>query len=401
VIFDFCIIGAGIVGLSTAMQLQQRFQHASIVLLEKESAPALHQTGRNSGVIHAGVYYAPGSLKARFCREGSARTMAFCRENSIPYEQCGKLIVATSNPELARLGDLETRARANGLEPIRLDGEQLAEREPDITGLGALLFRETGIVDYGAVCRGMASRFITAGGEIRFGAVCTGFKEHPGEVEIHTDGGTLHARSVITCAGVQSDRMARLAGLDIDFRIVPFRGDYFRLRSERNAIIRHLIYPVPDPALPFLGVHLTRMIGGYVTVGPNAALSFAREGYGRLSLNVVDSIDLATFPGFWRTIWNNRASAVDELHSAFSRRRYLALCQKYCPSLTLEDLEPHPSGIRAQAVKADGTLIHDFLIVQTPRTTHVCNAPSPAATAALPIGAHIVDTVAEKLGRSR
>ena len=247
----------------------------------------------------------------------------------------------------------------------------------------------------------MASRFITAGGEIRFGAVCTGFKEHPGEVEIHTDGGTLHARSVITCAGVQSDRMARLAGLDIDFRIVPFRGDYFRLRSERNAIIRHLIYPVPDPALPFLGVHLTRMIGGYVTVGPNAALSFAREGYGRLSLNVVDSIDLATFPGFWRTIWNNRASAVDELHSAFSRRRYLALCQKYCPSLTLEDLEPHPSGIRAQAVKADGTLIHDFLIVQTPRTTHVCNAPSPAATAALPIGAHIVDTVAEKLEGSR
>lgn len=399
-IFDFCIIGAGIVGLSTAMQLQQRFQHASIVVLEKEAAPALHQTGRNSGVIHAGVYYAPGSLKARFCREGSERTMAFCRENSIPYEQCGKLIVATSRAELARLGDLETRARANGLEPLRLDGEQLAEREPEISGLGALLIRETGIVDYGAVCRGIVERFTAAGGEIRFSAVCRGFKEHPGEVEIDTDGGTLRARSVITCAGVQSDRMARQAGLDIDFRIVPFRGDYFRLRSERNAIIRHLIYPVPDPALPFLGVHLTRMIGGFVTVGPNAALSFAREGYSRLSLNFADSIDLATFPGFWRAIWSNRTSAVDELHSALSRRRYLALCRKYCPSLTLDDLEPYPSGIRAQAVKADGTLVHDFLIVQTARTTHVCNAPSPAATAALPIGAYIVDTVAEKLAHS-
>lgn len=399
-IFDFCIIGAGIVGLSTAMQLQQRFRHASIVVLEKERAPALHQTGRNSGVIHAGVYYAPGSLKARFCREGSERTMAFCRENSIPYDQCGKLVVATSGTELDRLADLEVRARANGLQPLRLDGGQLTEREPAITGLGALLFRETGIVDYAAVCRSIVEHIVGAGGEIRYGAACRGFKEHPGEVEINTDGGTLRARSVIVCAGIQSDRLARLAGLDIDFRIVPFRGDYFRLRSERNAIIRHLIYPVPDPALPFLGVHLTRMIGGFVTVGPNAALSFAREGYGRFSLNLADSVELATFPGFWRTIWNHRASAMDELHSAFSRRRYLALCQKYCPSLTLEDLEPHPSGIRAQAVKADGTLIHDFLIVQTARTTHVCNAPSPAATAALPIGAHIVDTVAEKLAHA-
>ena len=397
VIYDYCVIGAGIVGLSTAMQLLERFPTSSVVVLEKEAGPALHQTGRNSGVIHAGVYYAPGSLKARFCREGLRRTIAFCRQNDIQYEQCGKLLVATNDKEMSRLADLEVRALANGLAPERLDKDELTAQEPSISGHGALLVRDTGIVDYTRVSQAMAARFREAGGEIRYDARCRRIKEDQTAVEIETEAGAITARHLIACAGVQADRIAEAAGLDVDFRILPFRGDYYRLRAERSGIIKHLVYPVPDPDLPFLGIHLTRMIGGYVTVGPNAALAMAREDYRRLGFDLGDFMDMTSFPGLWRVLWENRKSAADEIHSALSRRRYLELCQKYCPSLRIEDLEPHPSGIRAQAVKADGTLVHDFLIKHTARTTHICNAPSPAATAALPIGQHVVDIIATKL----
>lgn len=397
VIYDYCVIGAGIVGLSTAMQLQERFPASSVLVLEKEAGPALHQTGRNSGVIHAGVYYVPGSLKARFCREGLRRTMAFCLENDIQFEQCGKLLVATNTKEMSRLVDLEVRAVANGLVPERLNKDELTEREPLISGLGALLVHDTGIVDYTKVSQAMAARLRETGGEIRYDAQCIRIKEDQTTVEIETKASVVTARHLIACAGVQADRVAKTAGLDVDFRILPFRGDYYRLRAERNEIIKHLIYPVPDPGLPFLGVHLTRMIGGYVTVGPNAALAMARENYSRLGFNLRDLVDMASFSGLWQVMWENRKSALDEIRSALSKRRYLELCQKYCPSLRIEDLEPHPSGIRAQAVKADGTLVHDFLIKHTTRTTHICNAPSPAATAALPIGQHVVDMIAAKL----
>ncbi len=393
--YDYCIIGAGIVGLSSAMQLLKRFPGASIVVIERADGPATYQTGRNSGVIHAGVYYAPGSLKARYCREGLRDTMAFCDSHGIPYDQCGKLIVATSSLQLERLGALEDRARQNGLHVERLDRAQLAEREPNISGLGALLVAETGIVDYGAVSRGFANVFAASGGEVRYQCDCIGIREEADRVVVETTKGTIEARCVVACAGVQADRIARAAGLDLDFRIVPFRGDYYRLPANRDNLIKHLIYPVPDPDLPFLGVHLTRMIGGFITVGPNAAMALSREKYGRYDVSPRDAADLAGYSGTWRMLWKNRRSALAELASALSPRRYLELCRKYCPSLSLDDLQPYPSGIRAQAVSRDGTLLHDFLIRSTARTIHICNAPSPAATAALPIGRHIVETICE------
>jgi L-2-hydroxyglutarate oxidase len=398
VIYDFCVVGGGIVGLSTALQLAQRFAGATIALVEKENAIARHQTGRNSGVIHAGVYYAPGSLKARYCREGSRATKAFCDAHRIPYDTCGKLLVATGEAEMTGMAELEARAHDNGLQMERLDARALHKREPNIRGLGALWVPSTAIVDYRAVSEAMAGDLRTLGGDVRFGWKVLRLEESGDRVAIVANTGTLVARHVIGCAGVHADQLARASGLAIDFQIVPFRGDYYRLPASRNGIVKHLIYPIPDPALPFLGIHLTRMIDGSVTVGPNAALALAREGYSRLAFDWRDTLDMLRFSGFRKAIWKYRGHAAAEATSAFSRRRYLAMCRKYCPALTLADLQPHPSGIRAQAVLADGTLVHDFLIRESARTVHVCNAPSPAATAAIPIGKHLVDLVAAKAG---
>lgn len=394
--FDFCIVGGGIVGLSSAMRLGALYPGAAILVVEKEDAVAVHQTGRNSGVIHAGVYYAPGSLKARFCREGLADTMAFCREHDLPFEQCGKLLVATTAEELVNMGALAERAGRNGLAVERLDAAELRRREPNISGLGALFVADTGIVNYGEVARAMARTIAGRGGEVRTGTQVLAVRETGAGVELDTAQGAISAKVALLCGGLQSDRLARQAGIDIDFQIVPFRGDYFRLPAARSGLIRHLIYPIPDPKLPFLGVHLTRMIDGSITVGPNAAVAFAREGYGRTSLNVADSLAMASFPGFWKVLAKHGRSAWNETMSALSRQRYLDLCRRYCPELTLADLEPHPSGIRAQAVMADGTLVHDFLVRETARTVHVCNAPSPACTAALPIGRHIASLAQQK-----
>ncbi|RVE83808.1 L-2-hydroxyglutarate oxidase [Sinorhizobium meliloti] len=390
-LYDYCIIGGGIVGLATAMALQERMGGASIVLLEKERELARHQTGHNSGVIHAGIYYAPGSLKAKLCREGAEATKEFCTGNGISFETCGKLLVATNDAEIERMESLEERAQQNGIEYTRLSMSQLRSDEPNIAGLSALLVHATGIVDYSAVCRAMAERIEVRGGEIRCGVEATAIAEEDGGVRIASATGRIEARRLIACAGLQSDRIALMAGLSIDHRIVPFRGEYYVLPASKAGVTRRLIYPIPDPNLPFLGIHLTRTIDGGMTVGPNAVLGFAREGYPKGSFKAADVANMAAFLGFWKMAAKNWRSAITEFANSASRFRYLRECRKYCPSLTIDDLAVPQAGIRAQAVMADGSLVHDFLFKQTERMLHVCNAPSPAATSAIPIGRMIVD----------
>lgn len=396
--YDLAIIGGGIVGLASALEISTRLPGLSIVVLEKEAELATHQTGRNSGVIHAGVYYQPGSLKAQFCREGVRTTIDFCREYGIPFEQCGKMLVATASDQMSRLTALQDRCQQNGLPVERLDAIELVRREPHIRGVGALFVPTSGIVDYGMIARKMAEILTERGVEIRTGATVATLREAVDGVRIELLQGDVHARHVIACAGIMADRLARLCGLELDFRIVPFRGEYYRLGSDKDRIVNHLIYPVPDPALPFLGVHLTKMIGGYVTVGPNAVLAFAREGYRFSDVNVRDLKDMIAYPGFRRLVRSNVRSGLSEMANSLSKRRYLALCRRYCPELNLSDLLPYRSGIRAQAVLADGSLAHDFLIRETRRTIHVCNAPSPAATSAMPIARNLADRAAALFG---
>ncbi len=389
--FDFIIIGGGIVGISTAWQLQRSSDRIRVLLLEKESFVARHQTGHNSGVIHAGVYYEPGSLKARFCREGAQATYDFCRENGIACEQTGKLVVATSDIELERLHLLYRRCLENGLDPEMLGPVELQELEPAISGTGAFLVRESGIVDFPGMCHVMLEQFRQAGGTVRLNTEVTGITEHDDKIIIHAKPGTFHASGLVVCAGLMADRLARLQGLGQDFRIVPYRGEYYRLRPGLNGLIRHLVYPVPDPALPFLGVHLTRMTDGTITVGPNAVQGWKREGYGVLNFSLRDTAGMLGWPGFWKASARHFRHGIREIRNSLWKARYVNEISKYCPSITADDLEPHPAGIRAQAVTRDGTLLHDFLIERTPRSLHVCNAPSPAATSAIPIGRHICD----------
>jgi L-2-hydroxyglutarate oxidase len=394
--FDLAVIGGGIVGLSTAMQMTERFPGISVAVLEKEPALARHQTGRNSGVIHAGVYYQPGSLKAQFCREGVEATTRFCREQGIAYEQCGKLLVATEPAELPRMEALYERANVNGIDVERLDKAEVARREPRIRGLAGLFVKSTGIVDYAQVAKAMAGVVAERGGAILTSSEVAHVEETPSGVTLDVEKDRIRARHVIAAAGLQADRIARLCGVDVDFRIVPFRGEYYRLGADKDRIVNHLIYPIPDPELPFLGVHLTRMIGGYVTVGPNAVLAFAREGYGFGSVSLRDLREMAAFPGFRRVIRDNLKSGALEMANSLLKSRYLALCRRYCPELELSDLLPYRSGVRAQAVLADGTMVHDFLIGETERTIHVLNAPSPAATSSIPIGRHIARLAEQK-----
>jgi (S)-2-hydroxyglutarate dehydrogenase len=394
--FDLAVIGGGIVGLSTAMQMTERFPGISVAVLEKEPALARHQTGRNSGVIHAGVYYQPGSLKAQFCHEGVEATTRFCRDQGIAYEQCGKLLVATEPAELPHMEALYERARANGIDVERLDKAEVARREPRIRGLGGLFVKTTGIVDYALVAKAMASVVAERGGAILTSSEVAHIEETSSGVSLDVGRDRIRARHVIAAAGLQADRIARLCGVDVDFRIIPFRGEYYRLGSDKDQIVNHLIYPIPDPELPFLGVHLTRMIGGYVTVGPNAVLAFAREGYGFGTASLRDLREMAAFRGFWKVIQANLKSGALEMANSLLKSRYLALCRRYCPELELSDLSPYRSGVRAQAVLADGTMVHDFLIGETERTIHVLNAPSPAATSSIPIGRHIARLAEQK-----
>lgn len=356
------------------------------MVLEKEAAVGRHQTGHNSGVIHSGIYYAPGSFKAELCRRGVSATAGFCDRHGIPYLRCGKLLVATDEAELARMDQLFARASENRVEAERLDAAELRRREPNITGVGAIFVPSTGIVDYKRICAAMADDIRAGGGEIALGAEVEAIEERAEYVTVAAGGRQWKASYLIVCGGLQSDRLARLAGLKTDYRIVPFRGEYYRLPPEKNGIVSALIYPVPDPALPFLGIHLTRTIDGGVTVGPNAVLGFAREGYGKFSFSARDAASFLRFPGFWRVMRKHMASGLAEMRNSLSKAHYLKECRKYCPSLELADLLPCEAGIRAQAVLRDGTLVHDFLFEETPRSLHVCNAPSPAATSALPIG---------------
>ncbi|AGI24943.1 L-2-hydroxyglutarate oxidase [Pseudomonas sp. MT3] len=394
--YDFCIIGGGIVGLATAMRLLQVRPGASLLLLEKEDSLARHQTGHNSGVIHAGIYYAPGSLKADLCKRGAQATQDFCDEHGIAYDVCGKLLVASSALELQRMDALLERSKLNGLDVKRVEAGELREREPNIVGLGGLFLSSTGIVDYRQVCQAMAKVIERSGGEVRLGVKVDAIREGGDNVHIRAGDEGWTARQLVACAGLQSDRLARLAGIETQHQIIPFRGEYYRLPASKNDIVKHLIYPIPDPELPFLGIHLTRMIDGSVTVGPNAVLGFAREGYPKFSTHLADVLEYARFPGFWKTIGANLRSGLAEMKNSLFKAGYLEQCRKYCPSLQLDDLQPIEAGIRAQAVMRDGTLVHDFLFLETPRMLHVCNAPSPAATSAIPIGEMIADRLLQQ-----
>ncbi len=404
-VYDYAVIGGGIVGLATAMSLLRERPGSSLIVLEKEDGVARHQTGHNSGVIHAGIYYKPGSHKAKLCKEGAVRTRQFCDEHGIPYRNTGKLIVATNDAELERMNALYERALINELDVEKIDAAELKRREPNITGVGAIWLTSTGIVDYTQVCVKMAEVIEQAGGTIRLGTRVTDITESLSEVRVdvasastsgrHAAGEAerIYAKQLVVCGGIQADRLATMAGLDIDFQMVPFRGEYYRLPASRNDIVDTLIYPVPDPSLPFLGVHLTLMMDGGVTVGPNAVMGFAREGYPKWSMNRADIASFVRFPGFWKVAKKQlKTGAVEQWNSVY-KPGYLELVRKYCPQLTTADLTPEEAGIRAQAVRKDGSMVEDFLFYETDRMTHVCNAPSPAATSAMPIGDLIADKV--------
>lgn len=391
--YDYIVVGGGIVGLSVASALLQRLPHARLLLIEKEAGVARHQTGRNSGVIHSGIYYKPGSLKAKLCRDGNRRLQAFCREEGIPYEICGKLIVATNADEVARLAALYERGLANGLPVKRLTPEAVREIEPHVRCLQAVHVPTTGIVDYTEVCERLARTIQQRGGELKFGTRVVAVHDSPVETMVETNAGEIAGRWLVNCAGLHSDRVARMAGAPTTARIVPFRGEYYELRPERRHLVRHLVYPVADPAFPFLGVHFTRMIDGSVHAGPNAVLSFKREGYHRSAFNLGDALDTLTFPGFWRLARRHARYGWEEMHRSFSKRAFVASLQRLIPEVTADDLVPSAAGVRAQALTPQGALVDDFLIVDGSHSIHVCNAPSPAATAGLEIGRLVAEQI--------
>ncbi|WP_151670977.1 L-2-hydroxyglutarate oxidase [Nitrincola schmidtii] len=393
--YDFIIIGGGILGFSTAMQLQQRYPDKRILVLEKESGPAQHQTGHNSGVIHAGVYYTPGSLKARFCLEGNRRIKAFCDEHQVHYDECGKLLVATNEIEMQRMQALWERTEANGLERYWLSADELKEREPNIVGIGAIFVPSSGIVNYAQVTATMAKVFQQAGGEIRYGHRVNALLETSNEVRVSTEQETFTSRYMISCSGLMADRIVKMLGLKPDFTICPFRGEYYLLPEKHNQIVNHLIYPIPDPSMPFLGVHLTRMIDGTTTVGPNAVLALKREGYRKTDISPADLVQMFTNLGILKVLAKNLKPGLVEMKNSLFKSAYLEEVRKYCPAIALSDLKPYPAGVRAQAVSRDGKLIDDFLFMNTKRSVNVCNAPSPAATSSLPIGEHIVDQITQ------
>jgi len=393
--YDFIIVGGGIVGVSTALSLIKKHPSKKILLLEKEESFATHQTGHNSGVIHAGVYYEPGSLKAEFCREGLKETIKFCTAHKIPFNQCGKLLVATNDLELERMKKLFERCKANQIDVEILDQKKLNATEPNIVGIGAILVKSTGIVDYKLITKKMSEQFESLGGEFLLNTEVINLKEDKERIQVITSSETISSEYLICCAGLMADRVAKLLDIKIDFQIIPFRGEYYKLKDKHNSLVKHLIYPIPDPNLPFLGVHLTKMIDGSITVGPNAVLGFKREGYKRLNFSIRDSIQFLSFKGFHKVIKKNLKSGLYEMKNSIFKRGYLKEVQKYSPQINLKDLQPYPAGIRAQAVLEDGTLVHDFLFAESKRSIHVCNAPSPAATSAIPIGKYITEKAAK------
>ena len=393
-IFDLVIIGGGIIGLSSAMEAKRRFPRRSVLVVEKETRLATHQTGHNSGVIHSGLYYKPGSLKARTCVEGAAAMVAFCREHGLPYEICGKVVVATREEELPALEELHRRGTANGVPGLAMIGpERLREIEPHSVGVRALHVPGTGIADYVAVAKAYADQVTKAGGEIRTGTRALRITRSGTEIVVETTHGTVTGRKVINCAGLQSDRIARAAGARLDTMIVPFRGEYYEIAPERSELVRGLIYPVPDPKFPFLGVHFTRRIRGGIEAGPNAVLALKREGYRKTDFSLPDAAATLAFPGFWRMAAKYWRSGLDEFHRSLSKRAFVRALQRLLPEIGEADLRPGGAGVRAQALDRSGKLLDDFEIVRDGGVVHVLNVPSPAATASLVIGKRIVDMI--------
>lgn len=394
--FEVAVVGGGIVGLATALAVTERrpggrpsdglMSGGGVVVLEKESELAAHQTGNNSGVLHSGIYYKPGSLKAQYCRDGNRALVEFCQEHGIAYDICGKVIVATEASELPRLDTLYERAKAHGLAVERLGPDGIRAVEPHVAGISGLRLPGTGIVDYRAVCATYAKLIEAGGGEIRLNTTVTGVRRAGDRHVISTSGATVEATTLVNCAGLHSDRVARFSGAEPGAKIVPFRGEYFTLARSATRLVNTLVYPVPDPNFPFLGVHFTKMIDGSVHAGPNAVLALKREGYRKRDINLADTYETLTYGGFWRLARKHGRAGAAEIARSFSKRLFLRSLQRLVPEVTLDDLVPTHAGVRAQALSPDGSLVDDFLIIERDGAFHVCNAPSPAATSSLEIG---------------
>lgn len=394
--YDFAIIGGGIVGLSTAMALGKRYPDSKILVLEKESQWAFHQTGNNSGVIHSGVYYKPGSFKAKFCRDGCQSMVEFCQEHSIPYEVCGKVIVATEEKELPLLENLYQRGLQNGIPVSRITAEEVKEHEPHVSSLAGIWVESTGIADYKKVCQKYADLVRAQGGDLRLNTRVDKIVETATGQVLETNNGEFETRFVINCAGLHSDRVAKLGNVDPQAKIVPFRGEYYELTPEKRYLVKGLIYPVPNPDFPFLGVHFTRMIDGSVHAGPNAVLSLKREGYHKTDFDLRDFAEVMTYPGFWKLAAKHADEGIKEIIRSFSKAAFVRSLQRLIPEVTAEDVIPTHAGVRAQALMDDGKLVDDFLIIQGQNSVHVCNAPSPAATSSIEIGKAVVGQIPEQ-----
>jgi L-2-hydroxyglutarate oxidase len=398
---DVVVIGGGIVGLAAARAIALD-SHASVVVLEAEEGLAAHQTGHNSGVIHSGLYYRPESLKAVNCTAGRDAMYRFCERNEIPHERCGKVVVATTAEQLPALEELERRGRANGLQGLeRLNEGRLREIEPHVRGVGALHVPQTGIVDFTLVAEAMGRHIREREGEVRTACRVTRVSERATTRIVHTTGGDFECRHLINCAGLQCDRVARLCGVEPDLRVIPFRGEYFKLVPAKEHLVRHLVYPVPDPRFPFLGVHFTRMIHGGIEAGPNAVLAFKREGYGRLSFSPRDATSILSYAGFWRMAARYWWTGSGEMWRSLSKTAFVRALNALVPELETTDVERHGAGVRAQAVSRVGSILDDFHILEGERMLHVLNAPSPAATASLSIGTRLADQAIERFGLER
>jgi L-2-hydroxyglutarate oxidase len=391
--YDFAIIGGGIVGLSTAMALNQKFPQAKIGLLEKEATWAAHQTGHNSGVIHSGIYYKPGSYKSKLCREGNKSIVAFCQEHGINYKITGKVIVATEPEELPLLDNLYQRGLDNQIEVTKLSQEQVREIEPYVTCLAGVFVKSTGIVDYKQICQKYAEIATQGGVDLLNNTCVRHIKETSEEYVLETNNGEYQTRFLINCAGLFSDRVAKLAGVEPSAKIVPFRGEYYELKPEKRYLVKNPIYPVPNPNFPFLGVHFTPGIDGSVHAGPNAVLSLKREGYRKIDFDLKDFMETMTYPGFWRLAFKYSDEGIQEMIRSWNKAVFVRSLQRLIPDVQADDVYPTEAGVRAQALKNDGQLVDDFLIIDRSKAMHICNAPSPAATASLEIGKEIVNRI--------
>ncbi|HEY1685658.1 MAG TPA: L-2-hydroxyglutarate oxidase [Tepidisphaeraceae bacterium] len=396
--FDVAVIGGGIIGMATAMALAQR-EHQSVIVLEAESELAAHQTGHNSGVIHSGLYYKPGSLKAKLCAQGRDLMYQFCAERNIPHDKCGKVVVALDESELPALDELQRRGTANGLANLRrLTIEEIREHEPNVSGVAGMFVEETGIVDYKAVTRAYGDVIRESGGQVQTQAKVTAVQRRQAEIVLQTQQGEVRAQMLVNCGGLQSDRVARMCGIEPAAQIVPFRGEYYELSDQASSLVKNLIYPVPNPQFPFLGVHFTRMIGGGVEAGPNAVLALSRHGYSWGKISPRDLAQTLIYPGLWRMAKVHWRYGFGEMHRSLSKKAFLRALRRLMPKLESNDLVPGGAGVRAQAMDRSGKLLDDFCIQQQDGIVHVLNAPSPGATASMAIGQYICQTALNQLG---